>query len=115
MRTITRRELPSVSASAAPVRLDSQAKYAVVARGEADIYLRLPTRQDYREKIWDHAGGVLIVEEAGGRMTDIHGRPLDWTCGRELLRNQGVVVTNGQLHEPVLDAVREVLGSQDVA
>lgn len=40
-----------------PVRLDSQAKYAVVARGEADIYLRLPTRKGYREKIWDHAGG----------------------------------------------------------
>ncbi|HUQ72609.1 MAG TPA: 3'(2'),5'-bisphosphate nucleotidase, partial [Planctomycetaceae bacterium] len=55
--------------TAAPVRLDSQAKYAVVARGEADIYLRLPTKKDYFEQIWDHAGGVLVVEEAGGRVT----------------------------------------------
>src|SRR5262249_29181499 len=54
--------------TAAPVRLDSQAKYATVARGEASIYLRLPTRQDYREKIWDHAAGAIVVEEAGGRV-----------------------------------------------
>ena len=56
-----------------PVRMDSQAKYGVVARGEAEIYLRMPTRADYREKIWDHAAGALIVEEAGGTVTDITG------------------------------------------
>lgn len=36
----------------APARLDSQCKYAVVARGDADIYLRIPTRPGYVEKIW---------------------------------------------------------------
>jgi 3'(2'), 5'-bisphosphate nucleotidase len=93
-----------------PARLDSQAKYAVVARGEADIYLRLPTRADYREKIWDHAGGVLVVEEAGGRVSDIHGQPLDFSRGATLAENQGVVVTNGRLHDQVLRAVEAVLG-----
>lgn len=92
--------------SSRPVRLDSQAKYAVVARGEADIYLRLPTRADYFEKIWDHAGGVLVVQEAGGEVTDVDGRPLDFTLGRELRNNRGVVVTNGLLHESVLSALR---------
>lgn len=91
----------------APVRLDSQAKYAVVARGEGDVYLRMPTKADYREKIWDHAGGVLVVEEAGGRVTDIDGKPLDFTHGRELAGNRGVVVTNGRLHDDVLRAIRE--------
>ena len=91
---------------AAPsVRLDSQAKYAVVARGEAEIYLRLPTRADYREKIWDHAGGVLILEEAGGRVTDVAGRPLEFTHGRELTANRGVIATNGRLHDRVLEAL----------
>lgn len=89
-----------------PVRLDSQAKYAVVARGEADLYLRLPTKPGYREKIWDHAGGVLIVEEAGGRVTDIDGQPLDFTHGRELSANRGVVVCNGLLHDDVLRTIR---------
>lgn len=94
--------------TAAPVRLDSQAKYAVVARGEADIYLRLPTKKDYFEQIWDHAGGVLVVEEAGGRVTDVAGKPLDFTHGRQLRQNRGVIVSNGQLHDAVLDAVRAV-------
>lgn len=88
-----------------PVRLDSQAKYAVVARGDADLYLRLPTRPGYVEKIWDHAAGVLVVTEAGGRVTDIEGRPLEFHHGRGLERNTGVVVSNGKLHRDVLAAL----------
>jgi 3'(2'), 5'-bisphosphate nucleotidase len=91
--------------TAAPLRMDSQAKYGVVARGEAEIYLRMPTRADYREKIWDHAAGALIVEEAGGKVTDIAGRPLEFHHGRELTANRGVIVTNGRLHGLVLDAL----------
>ena len=94
-----------------PVRLDSQAKYAVVARGEADIYLRLPTRKDYNEKIWDHAGGVIVVEEAGGRVTDIQGKPLDFTRGRELTENSGVVVSNGLVHDRVIQVLDELMAS----
>jgi HAL2 family 3'(2'),5'-bisphosphate nucleotidase len=92
--------------TAPPLRMDSQAKYAVVARGEADIYLRLPTRADYREKIWDHAAGALIVAESGGAVTDVAGRPLEFNHGRELTANRGVVVTNGRLHAQVIEAIR---------
>jgi 3'(2'), 5'-bisphosphate nucleotidase len=92
-----------------PLRRDSQAKYATVARGEADIYLRLPTSTGYREKIWDHAGGVAIVTEAGGRVTDITGRSLDFTHGPKLEANRGVIATNGRLHDAVLAAVGSVL------
>jgi 3'(2'), 5'-bisphosphate nucleotidase len=91
-----------------PLRMDSQAKYAVVARGEADIYLRLPTRADYREKIWDHAAGALIVTEAGGVVTDISGRPLEFHHGRELANNRGVIVTNGPLHSRVIEAIQSL-------
>ena len=90
-----------------PVRLDSQAKYAVVARGQADIYLRLPTRKAYQEKIWDHAGGALVVQEAGGTVSDINGKPLDFTQGHELTQNRGVVVSNGPLHDAVVKAVQD--------
>jgi 3'(2'), 5'-bisphosphate nucleotidase len=92
--------------------MDSQAKYAVVARGQADIYLRLPTRADYREKIWDHAAGALIVSEAGGVVTDITGRPLEFHHGRELAVNQGVIVTNGRLHQRVVDSLRTATAPQ---
>jgi HAL2 family 3'(2'),5'-bisphosphate nucleotidase len=93
-----------------PVRIDSQCKYAVVARGDASVYLRLPSRADYREKVWDHAAGALIIEQAGGRVSDLDGRPLDVSAGRFLARSRGIVATNGRLHEAVLAACREVLG-----
>lgn len=91
-----------------PVRMDSQAKYATVARGEASVYLRLPTRADYEEKIWDHAAGSIVVEEAGGRVTDIHGKPLDFTQGRTLKHNRGIVATNRLMHDDVVRAVQQV-------
>ncbi len=92
-----------------PFRIDSQAKYAVVARGEAALYLRHTLDPDYREKVWDHAAGVLVMEEAGGRVTDLFGRPLDFSQGRQLSRNRGIVATNGMIHERVLAAVEELL------
>ena len=89
-----------------PVRVDSQSKYGLVARGDAELYLRIPRGEDYRERVWDHAGGTIIVEEAGGRVTDIDGRPLDFTQGRCLERNRGIVASNGLVHDAVLQALR---------
>ena len=88
-----------------PFRIDSQCKYLAVAMGDADIYLRLPTRKGYQEKIWDHAGGILVVEEAGGTVTDIHGKPPEFCHGATLAKNEGMVVTNGQFHQNVVAAV----------
>ncbi|GMQ81071.1 MAG: 3'(2'),5'-bisphosphate nucleotidase [Rhodothermia bacterium] len=93
--------------TAAPVRLDSQAKYAVVACGDAEMYLRLPSDSRYVENIWDHAGGSLLVEEAGGMVTDIYGRNLDFSKGHQLKDNRGVIVSNGLLHDRLIDAIRE--------
>merc|ERR1711939_1287724 len=67
-----------------PVQMDSQAKYGSVARGAGDLYLRLPVRKDYIEKIWDHAAGDLIVREAGGQVTDVTGKRLNFSLGRTL-------------------------------
>ena len=91
------------------VRIDSQVKYAVLARGDAEVYLRLPSPKtpDYREKIWDHAAGSLIVQEAGGIVSDMNGKPLHFGCGRLLADNAGVVATNGGLHSRVIESVRK--------
>jgi 3'(2'), 5'-bisphosphate nucleotidase len=94
--------------AAEPARLDSQAKYAVVARGEAEAYLRLPRDNKYREKIWDHGAGVLCVTEAGGRVTDVPGADLDFTLGYRLENNLGVVVSNGPQHETLLRAMADL-------
>lgn len=94
---------------AEPYRIDSQCKYAAVARGDASIYLRLPTRPGYREKIWDHAAGKFVVERAGGVVTDVDGAPLDFRHGRRLEHNRGIVATDGRFHDEVIRVVRDVL------
>ncbi len=100
----------NLGTTAEPFRIDSQCKYAAVARGDASIYLRLPTRPGYEEKIWDHAAGMIVLEEAGGQVSDIHGNPLDFSLGRTLKNNKGVISTNGKLHAETVAAVGAVLG-----
>lgn len=93
-----------------PVQMDSQAKYGSIARGAGDLYLRLPVRKDYEEKIWDHAAGDLIVRAAGGVVTDANGKRLNFSKGRTLKDNKGVVAAPAAIHSKVLEAVQDVLG-----
>jgi len=90
-----------------PLRIDSQCKYAMVARGDSDVYLRLSSL-DYQECIWDHAAGALIVEEAGGTVTDWRGNVLDYSKGRKLSSNTGIVCANRALHPILLEAINQL-------
>lgn len=93
-----------------PVRMDSQAKYVLLAVGKGDLYLRLlsPKQPNYREKIWDQAAGSLIVEEAGGRVSDLSGKALDFNAGRTLQNNRGILASNSYLHAEALQALRAI-------
>jgi 3'(2'), 5'-bisphosphate nucleotidase len=94
------------------VRMDSQAKYCSIARGAGDLYLRLPTSKTYQEKIWDHAAGVVLVQEAGGEVTDAYGKPLDFGLGRTLKENKGVVAAPKDAFAQVIAVVKEVLSAK---
>ncbi|KAI9477286.1 3'(2'),5'-bisphosphate nucleotidase [Coemansia sp. RSA 990] len=94
------------------VRMDSQCKYIAVARGDADIYLRLPVDSKYVEKIWDHAAGNIIIHEAGGHVSDINGQPLDFSKGRTLSANKGVIAANSYIFETVVAAVQTTLANK---
>ena len=87
------------------IKMDSQAKYAMVASGQAALYLRLASH--YKENIWDHAAGSLIVQEAGGVVTDRHGKPLEYGTDKKMLHNSGVVVSNGSLHAKALEILKQ--------
>ena len=93
-----------------PVRMDSQAKYALLAAGAGELLLRMlsPAKPNYREKIWDQAAGSIILEEAGGRVTDLDGKSLNFGLGRKLLENRGVLASNGYLHSVALDAIKKI-------
>ncbi|MCU0289524.1 MAG: 3'(2'),5'-bisphosphate nucleotidase [Acidobacteria bacterium] len=93
-----------------PVRMDSQVKYGVLAAGQAEIYLRIPHPKtpDYREKIWDHAAGSLIVTEAGGMVSDIIGNKLDFSGGKTLAHNRGIFASVPAVHSRILDIIKEL-------
>lgn len=88
----------------APTPMDSQVKYALLAAGECDLVLRLPRRAE-KQKIWDFAAGVCIVEEAGGVVTDLEGDRLRFDSGVDLPNPPGVIASNGRLQPAALAAV----------
>ena len=91
------------------LELDSMEKYALVACGDADLYMRLPREGSaYAHKIWDHVAGVALVQNAGGTITDLDGGPLDFSQG-ETLPNAGLIASNGAHHQRVVEAVQRVM------
>ena len=94
----------------APVEMSSLAKHVLLAAGGVDFFLRLlPSKNPgYREKIWDQAPGLVIIQEAGGLLTDSEGKPLDFTHGRSLAQNRGLLGANPHLHPQILAALKKV-------
>lgn len=88
-----------------PIALDSQVKYSVVAQGSAESFFYLPSHKkpDHRMKIWDVAPGAIIVEEAGGRVSDIYGKKLNYGIGQTVGGDPGIFVSNGFLHDQIIE------------
>ncbi|KAG2396115.1 PAP-specific phosphatase HAL2-like 3'(2'),5'-bisphosphate nucleotidase [Vigna angularis] len=95
-----------------PLRVYSMVKYAAIARGDAEVFMKF-ARAGYKEKIWDHAAGVIIIQEAGGMVTDAGGLPLDFSKGLYLEGlDRGIVACSGAtLHAKIIDAVDASWGS----
>ena len=91
--------------------MDSQCKYALLARGDADLVIRMPRAPGHSECIWDHASGTLIAEVAGACITDAHGRELDFSHGETLSANVGIVCTTRGLEARVLPALAALAGA----
>jgi 3'(2'), 5'-bisphosphate nucleotidase len=73
-------------------------KGAMVAEGQADAYVA-PVHAGKR---WDACALDALVTAAGGRVTDVFGRPIDY-CGASLANDCGMVVSNGALHSSILE------------
>ena len=94
-----------------PVQMDSQVKYGMISNGDAEIYLRIPHPKtpNYKEKIWDHAAGSIIVEESGGIVSDIFGKKLDFNTGKTLKNNTGILASTPLIHNRVIKIIKENL------
>jgi 3'(2'), 5'-bisphosphate nucleotidase len=67
--------------------LGSSLKFCLIARGSADVYLRRgPTSE------WDTAAAQCVLEEAGGAVLDLTGKPLHYNRGESLLNPEFLAV-----------------------
>lgn len=73
-------------------------KLALVAAGAADAFLSRGPKSE-----WDVCAGALLVREAGGRVTDLAGRPLRFNRPQPFV--QGILATRGDLHDTLLAAL----------
>jgi 3'(2'), 5'-bisphosphate nucleotidase len=87
----------------------TQMKYIALAVGGHDLWIRIPRKEGHRTAAWDHAGGHLIYEEVGGRVTDIRGKNIDFGAGRRCYNNYGNIATPAELHDRVLQVVEPFL------
>src|SRR5579875_2166766 len=78
-------------------------KLAELASGRGDATFTLTPKNE-----WDVCAGTLLVEEAGGRVTDLDGAPLVFNQPSPL--RPGLVASNGVLHEALLALIAEVRG-----
>ncbi|WP_462137104.1 inositol monophosphatase family protein [Candidatus Mycalebacterium sp.] len=106
---LTEKIMSGTGARTQSVKMDAQCKYALVAGGEADAYLRVPNPDGRRENIWDHAAGAAIVECAGGRVCDFDGRKFCFSQGRTFERNRGVVAATDGVYGKVMEAIQKAV------
>jgi 3'(2'), 5'-bisphosphate nucleotidase len=95
-----------------PIHMYStQLRYIALALGACDVVLRTPKPADSAAHAWDHAGGVMVYEEAGGKGTDLNGKDLVFTAGRDLTKNFGLIAAPASIHSQVVAATKAVFRS----
>lgn len=87
----------------------TQLKYVACALGICDVYMRAPRATAKAANVWDHAGGIMIFEEAGGKVTDLMGNKIVLSVGRRLSENFGIIAAPASVHSKVVEAAKEVL------
>lgn len=66
-----------------------------VAQGLADAFL------DSGDELWDYAAGILLIQEAGGKVTDWKGNP--WNNS-----NSFILATNGLIHKELVEQISDL-------
>lgn len=87
----------------------SHIRYAALIVGGGDVLIRIPSSSGSKSCIWDHAGAQLIFTELGGKVTDLDGRPVDFSVGRYLSQNRGLLSARKDIHARVLAVAQELM------
>jgi 3'(2'), 5'-bisphosphate nucleotidase len=86
------------------ISLDSQCKYALVADGRADAFMRVPSAKGRSETAWDHVAGLVICAEAGAFAGDLNGAAVRCANGPDLTRSRGVLACDRAIADAIVRA-----------
>ncbi|KAF2035395.1 carbohydrate phosphatase [Setomelanomma holmii] len=88
-----------------------QMKYVALTLGATDVMVRIPKTKERFTYIWDHAGGHILYQEAGGMIKDFDGKPVDFSKGRQIKgeANHGMIAAMPGIFDAVDKAVQDVL------
>lgn len=78
--------------------------YISIATGESDVLISM-NFANTSLKVWDHVGGVTLLQNAGGIISDIDGTTLDFSQGNILCNNKGALLSNGKFHEKLISKI----------
>ena len=79
-------------------------KVGLIVERQCDVYIHLSPRT----KQWDTCAPQLVLTEAGGKLTDLFGQPLNYNVPDVQNRN-GLVATNGASHQHVIESLAPLL------
>lgn len=79
-------------------------KVGLVAEAICDLYIHLSPRT----KFWDTCGPQIILEEAGGLLTDLFGERIRYGIS-DVQNHSGIVAANEAAHEAVIERLRPLL------
>jgi 3'(2'), 5'-bisphosphate nucleotidase len=102
-------ELDALLAAIQPAQVSymgGSLKTVEVARGRANLFLCPPSSVMH---LWDLCAPSAILAEAGGCLTDVYGRPTDYSQAQTANR-RGVVAASPVIHDAVIRRLAAVLG-----
>ncbi|KAK4238608.1 hypothetical protein C8A03DRAFT_14936 [Achaetomium macrosporum] len=110
------RDLAAITGAVYPAQTElysSHMRYAAMALGGREfVQLRWPKPGKGPWSIWDHAGSQLIYTESGaGKVTDLAGKPIDFTTGKKLSKSWGLITADESIHGKVLALVDGMLAA----
>lgn len=90
-----------------PAIESSGARICAIAEGKHTLYISLGIRGG----LWDYCSSEVILHEAGGYVTDLNGKPIDYRSEEARLKFGTIVSNDKEIHHRVIEIQRELTRS----
>jgi 3'(2'), 5'-bisphosphate nucleotidase len=86
------------------IQIDSMAKFCMIADGTADLYVKPMNKS--RSFVWDFLPGILLVQEAGGIVTDLRGNKIEFINDKCIISAPGLIASNSIIYDDIITKLK---------